>query len=160
MTENFDYWPFIVALSIAACVALIGGLSTEIGSWYRALKKPPYQPPDWLFGPAWTVIFLLIAFAAAEVWKAAALAEERWLIIIVFAVNAALNMLWSILFFKFKRPDWALVEVVLLWASIVVLIVVASNLSMRAALALVPYLLWVSFASVLNNAVVRLNRPF
>ncbi len=160
MIEGFNFWPYVVAGAVAAGVGLIGGLSTEIGPWYRALKKPSFQPPDWLFGPAWTIIFALVAYAGAEVWQAATTPDARRLIVLAFAVNGFLNILWSILFFKFRRPDWALIEVALLWLSIVMLIAVSWGLSTRAVLALVPYLLWVSFASVLNYAAVQLNKPF
>jgi translocator protein len=141
-------------------VAGLGGAATELGSWYRALKQPSWQPPDAAFGPAWTVIYLLTATAAVRVWLRAtsAAARARWLG--ALTANGALNVFWSWLFFKARRPDWALAEVVLLWASIVVLIVLARRDDALAALLLVPYLLWVAFAASLNLAVVRLNGPF
>jgi translocator protein len=141
-------------------VAGLGGAATELGPWYRALKQPSWQPPDAAFGPAWTVIYALTATAAVRVWLRAstARARSRWLGAL-FA-NGALNIFWSWLFFKAKRPDWALAEVALLWASIVVLIVLARRDDALAALLLVPYLLWVAFAASLNFAVVRLNGPF
>ncbi|MBS0240810.1 MAG: tryptophan-rich sensory protein [Proteobacteria bacterium] len=150
-------WPLIVAGGGFAIVALIGGLATEIGPWYYALKKPSFQPPNWLFGPAWTVIFALIAIAAAQAWVSAPSFDDRHRIVVAFVVNGVLNTLWSILFFKLRRPDWALAEVVLLWLSIVWLIVVAWPVSKAAVLLLLPYILWVSFAAVLNRAIVRLN---
>ncbi len=147
------------ALGIAV-VAGLGGAATELGAWYRALKQPSWQPPDAAFGPAWTVIYLLTATAAVRVWLRATdpSTRARWLG--ALAVNGALNIFWSWLFFKAKRPDWALAEVALLWASIVVLIVLARRDDALAALLLVPYLLWVAFAAALNFAVVRLNGPF
>lgn len=148
-----------IAVACVTMVAVLGGLATEIGPWYRGLKKPAFQPPDWLFGPAWTLIFAMTAVAAADAWTAAPV-EARSRIVTVFAANGVLNVLWSVLFFKLRRPDWALGEVVFLWLSIVVLIVTVRPWSTRAALLLAPYLAWVSFAAVLNLAVVALNRPF
>jgi tryptophan-rich sensory protein len=152
------------ALAIAAAgvtmVALLGGLATEIGPWYRALKKPLFQPPDWLFGPAWTVIFAMTAVAAADAWSAAPAAAARRNITAAFILNGLLNVLWSVLFFKLQRPDWARLEVVVLWLSIVGLIALVRPFSNRAAVLLAPYLAWVTFAAVLNHAVVQLNQPF
>src|SRR5690606_10541549 len=136
--------PLAVSLAGVTIVALSGGLATEIGPWYQALRKPAFQPPDWLFGPAWTLIFLLTAIAAADCWrKARSDADRRW-IVLVFTVNGILNVVWSVLFFKLRRPDWALGEVVLLWVSIVSLMIVARPLSTRALVLLAPYLAWVS----------------
>ena len=141
-------------------VAGLGGLATELGPWYRALKQPWWQPPDWAFGPAWSVIYLLTATAAVRVWLRAHSPRERARWLAALAANGAINVFWSWLFFKARRPDWALTEVVLLWLSIVLLIVLARRHDVIAALLLVPYLLWVAFAASLNFAVVRLNAPF
>jgi translocator protein len=141
-------------------VAGLGGAATELGPWYRALKQPSWQPPDAAFGPAWTVIYVLTAIAAVRVWLRVTSARARTHWLVALGSNGALNIFWSWLFFKAKRPDWALAEVALLWASIVVLIVLARRDDAVAALLLVPYLLWVAFAASLNFAVVRLNGPF
>lgn len=93
-------------------------------------------------------------------WDAAPDAAGRAEIIALFVINGALNMAWSLLFFKMRRPDWALIEVVLLWLSIAALMVGLAPMSVRAGWLLLPYLLWVSFASVLNRKIVQLNRPF
>ncbi len=133
---------------------------TPIGTWYRTLRKPAWQPPDWLFGPAWTVILGLAAWSAVIAWNAAPDAAARTGVIILFATNAVFHALWSPIFFRARRPDWALVEVVFLWASLVALVVGLWPISHQASLLIAPYLLWVSFASWLNYAIVRLNRPF
>jgi benzodiazapine receptor len=149
--------PILVAGGCAVLVAAIGGTVTDIGPWYRSLNKPWFQPPDWLFGPAWTVIFALAALAAAQAWRDAPDQAAREWLIGLFALNGFLNILWSLLFFKLRRPDWALFEVVLLWASILLLIVVLGRYSRLGAVLLVPYLIWVSFAAYLNLTIVRLN---
>jgi translocator protein len=141
-------------------VAGLGGLATELGPWYRSLKQPSWQPPDAAFGPAWTLIFMLTAIAAVRVWLRAVAPQERLRWLLALALNGTLNVLWSWLFFKARRPDWALVEVVLLWLSIGLLILLARRRDVIAALLLVPYLLWVAFAASLNLEVVRLNAPF
>ena len=147
----------LVAAALALCVAILGGLATDIGPWYRALNKPAFQPPDWLFGPAWTLIYALITAAAVKAWRAAGDRRGRQWIVGLFGFNLTLNVLWSLLFFSARRPDWAMFEVVLLWASIAALIWTIYPRSKSAAWLLVPYLSWVTFASLLNMAIVQLN---
>ncbi len=152
--------PIVVAGLAATVVAGLGAAATDIGPWYQVLRKPSWQPPDWLFGPAWTLIYGLIALAGVLAWNAARDRRHGLNIVGVFALNALLNVGWSELFFGLHRPDWALFEVVAFWLSIVVLIVTASSASHVAGWLLAPYLAWVTFAGVLNLAVVRLNAPF
>jgi tryptophan-rich sensory protein len=152
--------PLLLAALAAAGVAVVGGLMTELGTWYYGLRQPAWKPPDWLFGPAWTVIFALIAVAAFWAWEHAPDRAAREWLLALFALNAFLNVFWSLLFFRLRRPDWALVEVGFLWLSIVLLIVVLARSYRPAAWLLVPYIAWVTFAAVLNAAVVQLNAPF
>jgi tryptophan-rich sensory protein len=147
----------LTAAGCALIVAVLGGLSTDIGPWYASLRKPSWQPPDAWFGPAWTLIYACCALSVAQAWRATPGAGERQTLILAWVINAFLNVLWSLLFFRLRRPDLALFEVSLLWASIAVLIVVNWRRSRMAALLLVPYLAWVSFAATLNRAVVQLN---
>jgi tryptophan-rich sensory protein len=147
----------LVAAALALAVASCGGALTHIGAWYGALIKPSWQPPNWLFGPAWTLIFSFIACAAVVAWRQAVRREQRVLLLGVLALNAVLNVLWSLLFFHLRRPDWALVEVVPLWLSILLIVVVVRRWSRRAAWLLAPYLAWVAFAAYLNLTLVRLN---
>jgi tryptophan-rich sensory protein len=149
--------PVVLAALAAILVAVLGLLATDLDGWYRALVKPAWQPPDWLFGPAWTLIFALAAIAGVRAWRGAPDSAARNRILSLFAINAFLNVFWSLLFFRLHRPDWALAEVVLLWLSIVALIVGLRPLSRAAAWLLLPYLAWVSFAAILNAAIVRLN---
>ena len=152
--------PLIVAGVAALVLTGAGGLLTEIGPWYRQLRKPSWQPPDWLFGPAWTLILACAAWSAAEAWTHAPTAGDRTLVVIMYSLNALFHLLWSPLFFKFKRPDWALYEVPLLWLSILAPMIVVAPYSSLASLLLLPYLLWVAFAAYLNLTIVRLNGPF
>ena len=150
----------LAAAGAALIVGALGAAATDLGPWYQDLRKPSWQPPDWLFGPAWTVIYALAALSAATAWAAARDRMHESGIIVLFGLNALLNLFWSQLFFGLRRPDWALAELVLLWISVLVLIVVLRPISRTASWLLVPYLAWVTFAGLLNLAVVRLNAPF
>ena len=152
--------PLLVSGAVALLLGIGGGLLTEVGPWYHGLRKPRLNPPDWLFGPAWTLILALAAWSAAIAWTAAPDAATRTHVVILYGLNALFHLLWSPLFFKAKRPDWALIEVIFLWASLVAIIVGVAPFAPFAALLIVPYLLWVSFATWLNRAIVQLNRPF
>ena len=152
--------PLLVAGMAALALAAAGGLLTEVGPWYRQLRKPSWQPPDWAFGPAWTIILGLAAWSAALAWVAAPSAGARTLVVVLYGLNALFHLLWSPLFFKLRRPDWALLEVPLLWLSILAPMLLVAPFSPLAAWMLLPYLLWVSFAAYLNWTIVRLNRPF
>lgn len=152
--------PVMVASVAALCVAALGATVTDLGPWYQALAKPAWNPPDVVFPMGWTVIYALITVAGITAWRAAPnTAAAEW-VIGLFALNGFLNISWSILFFRFQRPDWAFYEVVLLWLSILAMIVYCGRFSKKAALLLVPYLAWVTFAAALNRAVVALNAPF
>ncbi|WP_376097153.1 TspO/MBR family protein [Roseomonas sp. CCTCC AB2023176] len=155
-----DWRPIWAAAGWAVVVAMGGGLLTEIGPWYRGLIKPSWQPPDWLFGPAWTLIFALSASAGIRAWEASRDLADRRAVVIAFVANGVLNVLWSLLFFKLHRPDWALIEVVPLWLSIAALAWICWRRSRLAGWLLVPYLAWVGFAAYLNLTIVRLNGPF
>lgn len=152
--------PIAVAAGAALFVALLGGTVTDLGPWYQALRKPDWQPPDPAFGIIWTTVFALTAAAAVITWRRAPKGAEREWLIGLFALNGFLNVLWSLLFFRLQRPDWALIEVAVLWLSIVVLIIFCARHARLAGVLLTPYLIWVSLASVLNFDVVRLNGPF
>jgi tryptophan-rich sensory protein len=151
---------YAVAAAAALLVAALGAWMTDLSPWYYELRQPTWKPPDALFGPAWTVIFALAAMSGGTAWMRAPSLAARRHILALFALNGALNVLWSLFFFRLQRPDWALFEVALLWLSLVVMILAFAPFSRQAAWLLVPYLLWVSFAAVLNIAVVQLNRPF
>ncbi|MEO7875469.1 MAG: TspO/MBR family protein [Dokdonella sp.] len=152
--------PVVIALLAAAAASGFGALATDLSAWYYALQKPSWQPPDWLFGPVWTTIFALAALSGLLAWRRAPDATSRRRMLIVFAANVVLNVVWSVLFFRMHRPDFALYEVSLLWSSIVTLMVLMWNYSRTSSLLLTPYLVWVSFASILNLAIIRLNGPF
>ena len=150
----------IAAVLWAVILGFAGGILTEIGPWYRNLRKPAWQPPDWLFGPAWTVILGLAAWAAVLAWNGATDEAGRMTVAALFATNFVFHFLWSPLFFTRRRPDWALVEVPFLWVSVLALTIGLRPYSVLATWLIVPYLAWVSFAACLNVTIVRLNAPF
>lgn len=154
-----DHAPALVAVCWLAGIALAGGLMTEVGPWYENLKFPRIRPPNWLFGPAWTTLYILIGIGGVDAWYAA---DEVWRprLIGVLAVNTAFNVLWSPLFFKFRRPDWALKEWAPFWASVGAVWAVVHAIKPEAALYFAPYWAWVTFAGWLNWRIVALNRPF
>jgi translocator protein len=152
--------PILVAGVAATAVAELGALMTHLGPWYVTLHKRRWQLPDWLFGPVWTVIFGLCALSGYLAWRNAPNRGGRDGVIALFVLNGFLNVLWSALFFRLKRPDWALTEAVLLCLSILLMILALPRYSKAASALLVPYLAWVSFATILNWSVVELNAPF
>lgn len=160
LSDLASHWGALVVASLAALVvAIAGGLMTEIGAWYHSLRFPRWKPPNWAFGPIWTMIFVLSALSATLAWAGADASQRVWLVAL-FLANALFNMLWNVLFFKWRRPDWALIETGFLWASILALILFIRPISQPAALLLAPYLIWVTIAWALNLAIVRRNAPF
>ncbi len=153
------HWPVLaVLLALCFAVAAVGGMVTvpNIPVWYAALNKPAFQPPNWVFGPAWTLLYFLMAVAAWLVWRSASAAQRR-LPITWFAVQLALNALWSPLFFGAHLVLSALVDIALLWIAIVATIATFWLVNRTAGLLMLPYLAWVSFAGLLNFAIWRLN---
>lgn len=158
--------PVAAAAGVAVAIAILGGTLTDLGPWYQSLRQPGWKPPDVLFGPAWTVIYACCVTAFVIAWRRAASLDEarrrelrEWLIGL-FALNGFLNVAWSLLFFRLRRPDWAAIEVVALWLSIGVLMVFLWRVSKPSSLLLAPYLGWVSVAAALTWTVARMNGPF
>ncbi|MCX6843538.1 MAG: tryptophan-rich sensory protein [candidate division WOR-3 bacterium] len=138
----------------------IGSFATvrAIPTWYKGLAKPSFNPPNWLFGPAWTVLYLLMAVAAWLVWKQGVGAAGVKLALAVFLVQLILNALWSILFFGLRSPLAGMVDIVVLWLAILATVILFFRVSVPAGILLLPYIAWVSFAALLNAAILRLNR--
>ena len=142
----------------AATTAVVGGLGTDVDSpWYEALDKPAWQPPGWVFGPAWTTLYGLIAVAAARTLDRSA-PRDRGGYTIALGTNLVLNAGWSWLFFTAQRPRLALVEVVVLEASTVELLRRSARVDPVAGRLLAPYAAWVGFATALTGAIARRNR--
>lgn len=153
-------FPIIIAGLFAGIVALMGATITDVGPWYHSLRLPHWAPPDAAYGVAWTAIYACTALGGVTGWLAAPTRREREWLVGMLAFNGFLNILWSLLFFRLHRPDWALIEVLALWLSVAALVVIIWRRSITGAVLLLPYLLWVTFAGYLNMTVVRLNGPF
>lgn len=154
MTEIVALLGFIAAV---AAVASTGAFFPP-DSWYQSLRKPRWCPPNWLFGPAWTVLYLMIAVSGWLVWRKAGLAGAAGAFAI-YALQLLLNGAWSGIFFGLRRMDLALAELALLWLAILATIVAFAAHDALAAWLLVPYLAWVTFAGALNAALLRANAP-
>ena len=126
------------------------------GEWYAALNKPAWNPPGWIFGPVWTVLYAMMAVAAWLVWQRGGFAAQRRPLGL-FLAQLALNALWTPLFFGLRQPGLAFAEIILLWLAILATLLAFRPVSRAAAWLLVPYLAWVSFAAVLNGTLWRLN---
>lgn len=143
-----------MALCFAA--AGVGGLAGP-DSWYRAIDKPPWNPPDWVFGPVWTVLYVMMGVAAWLVWRERASAAVT-IPLGLFLIQLILNSLWSWVFFRWHQPGWALVELVALWMTVLLTVLAFRSVRPLAGALLVPYLLWVTFAGVLNASIWLRNR--
>lgn len=154
-----DWTRLIVSLVLCQAAGAIGGFFTtrKIPTWYAGLVKPPFNPPSWVFGPVWTLLYLLMGYAFYLIWIGPASTAGRSKALIFFLVQLVLNVLWSYFFFELKRPWWAVAEMAFLWSAIVLTLSAFFPLSTRAGWLLVPYLAWVSFAFLLNWAIARLN---
>lgn len=154
-------WDAVLYAGLAtALIAAVGASLTDLGPWYQSLKQPSWRLPDQAFGIVWTVIFSLAALSAAFAWRDTRDPHRRLWILALFALNGFLNVVWSLVFFRLQRPDFAMIEVVALWLSLAFLIVFVARDSKRASALLIPYIVWISIAATLNYQVVQLNGPF
>ncbi len=152
--------PSILGLAgfVGACVLVaFSGAVFRPGEWYEQLAKPSWRPPNWLFAPAWSALYLTIAISGWLVWRDHGVSGAA-LPLAIYVLQLALNAVWSPIFFGLHRPDLAFFEIALLWLSIVATIALFFPLQQSAALLLLPYLAWVTFAAALNFSVWRLNR--
>jgi tryptophan-rich sensory protein len=151
----------VVACGVSLAAGVIGSLAVTgqgFSSWYAAIQKPGFTPPGWVFGPVWTILYLLMGVAAFLVWQRGLGSRPVRTALVWFLVQLALNAAWTPVFFGLHRIGLALLVIVLLWAVIVVTMYYFFRVSRPAGLLLVPYLLWVSFATVLNASIWHLNR--
>jgi translocator protein len=154
-----DWIGLILFLLGCFSVAGLGSLATtpEIPTWYATLRKPAWNPPNWLFGPVWTALYAAMAIAAWIVWKRTGWGgsnDALWL----FVIQLALNLAWSFIFFRFHSPRWAFVEIVALWIAIAATLAKFAGISRASAMLLAPYLAWVTYAAALNFAIWRMNK--
>jgi benzodiazapine receptor len=151
-----------LVISIVACLAAgaIGSVFTRnaIPTWYATQAKPPFTPPNWLFAPVWTLLYILMGVAAFLVWRNGLKNRQVRMALTVFLIQLVLNVLWSVAFFGLESPMYGLIVISILWVAILVTIVLFFRISRGASFLMWPYLLWVSFAAVLNSSIWLLNR--
>lgn len=157
--KNRDLFSLILSIGICESAGFAGSICTakSVSNWYSTLCKPSFHPPSWIFAPVWTTLYALMGIASFIIYnekdkKGAPLA------LFIFSLQLALNLLWTVIFFCMKTPFFALVEILFLWVTILLTIILFWSISKKAALLLIPYLIWVSFASILNFKLWRLNR--
>jgi translocator protein len=144
---------------IVLCLAAgaVGAIVSGPDAWYQSLNKPTWTPPSWVFAPVWTTLYILMAIAAWQVWEQRSAANVRTPIAL-FLVQLALNAAWTWIFFGLHRPDWAFFELVVLWLAVVATAATFYRIRPMAALLLLPYLGWTTFAAALNGAIWLMNR--
>lgn len=154
-----DLYKLVVSISLCLFVGFTGSLVTSpsIATWYTTLQKPFFNPPNWIFAPVWTLLYILMGTAAYLVWKKGLKKKGVAFALKLFLLQLALNFLWSLLFFGFHSPLLAFLDICILWILLFLTIITFWKLSKPAAYLLVPYIAWASFASILNLFIVRLN---
>jgi tryptophan-rich sensory protein len=151
---------FLIAVAVPLSVGGLSGVATARGvqEWYPTLAKPPFNPPPWVFGPVWTLLYLMMGVAAFLVWQRGWNDEAVRAALALFLVQLALNGLWSVLFFGMRAPGWAFAEIIVLWLSIAATVILFWRIVAAAGMMLLPYAAWVGFAAVLNGSIWLLNR--
>lgn len=159
MVKYLDIVRLIASILICQAAGFIGSVFTTpaIPAWYAQLLKPAFTPPNWLFGPVWTALYLLMGISLFLVWRQGAMGKQVGYPLVLFGLQLLLNVVWSALFFGLRSPLLGLVEIVILWLAILLTILSFLKVSMPAGLLLLPYIAWVSFAGVLNFSIWRLN---
>ena len=147
------FWKFLAAIVVCEGAGILGSIFTinSVNTWYTTLNKPFFNPPSSIFGPVWTILYFMMSISLFLAWEKKA--NLKW-----FWIQLALNALWSILFFGLQNPLLALVEIVLLWIAILMTIKSFWNKNRKSAYLLIPYLVWVTFATILNLSIVFLNK--
>ncbi len=156
--ESSNTIKLVVSLLVTVGLGSLGGIFTvsEIPNWYAGLQKPSFNPPNWLFGPVWTLLYILMGISVYLVWKHP-VSTDRNIALTLFIVQFVLNFFWSVIFFKQHQLGWALVEIILMWVFIFLTIIWFGKISSTASWLMVPYISWVSFATLLNAAIWKLN---
>lgn len=155
-----NIFKLIIAIAICELAGVIGSVFTAPtiqSGWYAELIKPTLNPPAGVFGPVWTILFALMGVAVFLIWKQGFGRKDVKIALMVFDIQLALNVFWSVVFFSWRNPGGALIEIIFLWFAIVASIVLFARISKPAAWLLAPYILWVSFAMYLNFMIWALN---
>ncbi len=159
MKKNTQFIGFIIILLLTYSAAAIGSIGTgsNVLSWYPSLNAPSFKPPNWLFGPVWAILYTLMALAAFRVWRKGSNTYGVKVSLFLYAVQLILNALWSLIFFLWHELGWALVEIIILELTIILTYFNFKRADKWAGYLLIPYILWVAFATILNGAFWWLN---
>jgi len=157
--KGIDGARLIASLAVCYAASGIGALATgpAVQTWYPTLAKPAFNPPNWLFAPVWTVLYTLMGIALFLIWRQISMEPGVRSAIAIFGVQLAFNVLWSVIFFGLQSPLAGLVVILILWVAILFTIISFFRFSTVAGVLLIPYILWVSFAAILNYSIWRLN---
>lgn len=149
----------VISIALPVSVGMFGSLFTrpEIDGWYQTIEKPSWQPPNWVFGPVWTTLYIMMGIAFYLVWKNSAAVSKKRPAMVLWGVQLVLNFFWSFIFFRLHQIGWALAEIIVLWLAILLTIFAFARISRVAAWLMVPYISWVSFAGLLTYAIYQLN---
>ena len=149
---------FLIFILICLAVGGIGSIftSSSVSTWYTTLNQPSFNPPNWVFAPVWNILFILMGYAWYLIWQSKK-TKQRRIAILIFILQLLLNILWSALFFGARNPLYALIEIFILWIVICITIIAFWKINKTAGILLLPYIAWVTFATILNFAYVLLN---
>ena len=149
----------VISILIPLLIGAAAGMFTSSGvnGWYALANKPWFNPPNWIFAPVWTALYVMMGISLFLIWKTEADKNIKQVAIFLFIAQLVLNFFWSFIFFKLQPPGWAFAEIILMWVMILLTILWFGKINAAAAWLLVPYICWVSFASVLNYSIWRLN---
>jgi benzodiazapine receptor len=153
-----NFFKLVTSLIICQLAGFLGSLFTApaIPKWYASLQKPSFTPPGWLFSPVWIFLFVLIGLTLYILWKEYPKRGTK-IALVFFSAQLILNLMWSVIFFGLKSPMWAFIEIIILWLAIFLTILKSLKVSKPAGFLLLPYIIWVSFAAVLNYFLWKLN---
>jgi len=159
MVPKVNVFRLLVCVIICQFAGVIGSLftSSSLESWYLLLEKPIFNPPSWVFFPVWTILYTLMGISLYIVWEQGMQHREVKTGLFLFGLQLGLNTLWSVLFFGLRSPYYAFLEIIMLWVAILLTIIQFWKISRSASLLLIPYILWVSFAALLNYQIWVLN---
>jgi len=157
--KNIKIVKLVIAIAVCLAAGAIGSIFTaeSVGTWFKEINKPSFSPPNWVFAPVWTALYILMGVSAYIIWMKGWGKKEVRGALTIFGMQLALNTLWSFLFFGMRNPFYGFIEIIFLWLAIAATIIRFNKLSRNAALLLVPYLLWVSFAAYLTYSIWQLN---
>lgn len=157
MRQKFQIIPVLIVTLCVVAISFIGQMATDPRSeWFTSLAKPSWNPPNWLFGPVWSTIYILLIISASLIWHRTQ-AGERSSLMKLYAINALFNLVWSFCFFQAESTVLGMIDIILVWITVLLLVVRTWPISKPASVMLMPYLLWVTFASALNFAIMQLN---